>query len=271
MAHLGYIYCCGYGAEQDLDKGLPYLRKAYEDGDPLAGVMLGSVIAAYGDRIGIDPAAAPDYLKSIESMSPEDKEYAWGYYSTGLYYYVMIGDPETAEKYFLTAADHGDTDAMNGLAQIYSDPGYSGYDPSKALDWYMKSYEQNSDAATAWLIGYSYDGGLFGEPDYEKAFQWYQTAAENGYGMAYNSIGDMYENGRYVEQDTEKALEYYERTLELGESIGYISLGYMYEQGHGVEQSNDLALEYYNLALEYGDASTQQIARELIDALNAGE
>ena len=61
-----------------------------------------------------------------------------------------------------------------------------------------------------------YDHGDGVEQDYEKAFEYYTLAAEQGEGKAFNNLGDMYENGHGMEQDYEKAAEYYRKAAEMG-------------------------------------------------------
>lgn len=52
--------------------------------------------------------------------------------------------------------------------------------------------------------------------DYDKAFEWYTKAADQGLDVAQLNIGDLYENGYGVPQDYDKAFEWYKKAAEQG-------------------------------------------------------
>ena len=65
-------------------------------------------------------------------------------------------------------------------------------------------------------LGYIYEYGRVGEPDYEKAFKQYAKAAALGPNPeALYKMGDMYSRGRFVDQDKTVAYYLYERSLEV--------------------------------------------------------
>ena len=65
-------------------------------------------------------------------------------------------------------------------------------------------------------------------PDVEKAFCWYQKAAEQGYAKAQYNLGVCYANGTGVEKNIQKAVELYQRAVEQGNADAQNNLGHCY-------------------------------------------
>lgn len=77
-----------------------------------------------------------------------------------------------------------------------------------ALDYYslaemkMKTKEEISSVCDC--LGYIYYYGRVGEPDYQKAFEYYSKASNAGNLEASMKVADMYRNGYYVDKDQDK-------------------------------------------------------------------
>ena len=85
---------------------------------------------------------------------------------------------------------------------------------------YRRAKELYELAASKFLIqaiinlGYIYEYGRVGEPDYERAYRQYaEAAALSGHFEALYKLGDMYDRGRGVERDAHMALELWDRSL----------------------------------------------------------
>ena len=52
--------------------------------------------------------------------------------------------------------------------------------------------------------------------DYDKAFEWYAKAADQGLDVAQLNIGGLYENGYGVPQDYDTAFEWYKKAADQG-------------------------------------------------------
>jgi hypothetical protein len=70
---------------------------------------------------------------------------------------------------------------------------------------------QSGDAEAQANVGEIYERGLGVPPDYLKAVEWYQKAADKGLSRALFNLGTLYEQGLGVEQDTLKALNLYRK------------------------------------------------------------
>ena len=67
-----------------------------------------------------------------------------------------------------------------------------------------------------------------------------------------NNLGALYENGEGVEKDYDKAFEWYATAAEMGNADAMYSLGHMYEQGLGTKQDAVSAADWYRKAREAG-------------------
>ena len=80
--------------------------------------------------------------------------------------------------------------------------------------------------------------------EYDKAFECYNKAKEQGYDSAYSALAAMYFDGRGVEKNYDKAFEYATIANEKGAGGNYL-LGQMYYFGRGVEKNYTKAMEYF--------------------------
>jgi len=87
-----------------------------------------------------------------------------------------------------------------------------------------------------------------GEPNYEKAFNWYSRAVSIGdklnkwvvvmvveYAAAQNNLGLLYEQGHGVRQDYAEAVKQYRLAADQGNADAQVNLAKMYEDGRGVK------------------------------------
>ena len=65
-------------------------------------------------------------------------------------------------------------------------------------------------------LAYLYYFGVGVEQNYEKAFEWVQKSAKQGYDQAQYNLGILYENGIGVEANYKKAREWYKKAAEQG-------------------------------------------------------
>src|SRR5437868_6797627 len=78
-------------------------------------------------------------------------------------------------------------------------------------------------------LGLCYENGTSIEKDLDKAFHWYQKAADNGNKVAQYNLGRYYYYGKCVEKDEVKALKWYKKSAEQEYSNAQSSLGLHYE------------------------------------------
>ena len=94
-------------------------------------------------------------------------------------------------------------------------------------------------------------------PDYEKAFKWYEKAALQDNASGQTKLGDMYFSGQGTTQDYNEAFKWYEKAALQGYALGQRELGDMYRLGQGTTQDYKEAFKWYEKAALQEDASSQ--------------
>lgn len=96
---------------------------------------------------------------------------------------------------------------------------YTAYDRAdyqSALDvWLERAREGDPEAQHH--VGEIHEKGMGREPDYARAFTWYERAADQGYTRSQMALGYLYEMGLGVEQDLAESLKWYRRGAGAGD------------------------------------------------------
>ena len=112
---------------------------------------------------------------------------------------------------------------------------------------------EHGDAKFQYAYGVCYEKGWGVEEDAKEAMAWYQKAAAQGNGPAYNSIGNFYRMGTGVKTDPKQAFEWYKKGAQAKESQAMLNLGNCYFYGMGVEKDEKTAVKWWNDAAEAGN------------------
>jgi hypothetical protein len=88
--------------------------------------------------------------------------------------------------------------------------------------------------------------------DAEKAFEWYQKAAEQGYVRAVYKIGFLYHKGEGVKKNNGKAFTWIKRAAEQDYRPAMYYLGKLYASGAGTSKNLNAALVWYEKAEKAG-------------------
>lgn len=221
LYYLGFYHQKGKGFEQDYAKAYDYYMQAAD-----AGCLMGYVgleeLYRVGSGVEADGAKAIEYAeKAIDSddwWTRNSARYAIGT--------VYLYGAEGIEKDF-----------------------------EKAKEWLLPSAEDEYVYAVQGM-GTLYEVFMEGEDYLEKAFEWYEKAAE--YGNMY-SYGCNYAYGVTLEQDIPRAIEIFKESENGGrqanECLAYVA--YLYYKGNGVEKDTDLAKEYALKAIDADSGATE--------------
>jgi len=220
---LGFVYGAGLHVNSSQAKALIYTTFGALGEDTLAQMMLGY---RYFTGIGVQQnceSALTYYKKVAKKVSNETKSHG-GNAVQRVRLYDELEQPggtagqidEDLLQYYQFLADKGDVQAQVGLGQLY------------------------------------YQGGRGVDIDYEKAFKYFNLAAEagNGNGLAY--LGKMYLESFHVDKDIDKAYKYFKKSADDGNPIGQAGLGMLYLKGDGVKQDYDKAMKHFSEAAEQG-------------------
>jgi hypothetical protein len=108
-------------------------------------------------------------------------------------------------------------------------------------------------------LGLLYIGNYLGEPDRNKAFEWFESAADKGFAYAESMLGSMY----MEDSNLAKAEEYFRYAAEQGEPTAQYNLGALGLSGQ-IKMDYKESVEWLTKAAQNG----MQQAYELLIKLN---
>jgi len=114
--------------------------------------------------------------------------------------------------------------------------------------YWIEQAAKSGYASAEFLLGALYEKGMGVKEDRNQAFVWYRKAAEGGDCRGQDVIGHDYLDRK--EPDYEKALEWLQRSAEQGFRQAQTDLGSLYENGDGVPRNDQLAAQWYQKAQE---------------------
>lgn len=126
----------------------------------------------------------------------------------------------------------------------------------KAFDiWYQAANDGEAEAQS-W-IGSLYANGEGVEVDDQKALQWYLAAAKQGNHMAQANVGAFYFMGRGTARNVPEAVRWLTAAAEGGDLNGLFNLAVIYSKGDGVKENHEKAADLYRHAAELGHYPSQ--------------
>lgn len=173
---LGEFYLMGKGVTKNLGQAVSWLRKAAEQGDADALILLSGM---YDEGLNV----TQDYMEAI--------------------------------KWFRKAAEQGSAYAQFKLGQMYHDGKGVGRDDMEAVKWFRKGAEQEN-AAAQYSLGVCYTDGLGVAKDVPEAVKWLRKAAEQDYAAAQYNLGLCYRDGLGVPKDDVEGKKWCRKALEQG-------------------------------------------------------
>ena len=129
-------------------------------------------------------------------------------------------------------------------------------DPEKAFEFFKQSANQGYTKAQYQLC-VCYDEGIGVRRNIAEAARWCEMAAYGGYARAQSEIGYCYEYGHGVLRNTREAVRWYRIAAEQGNIEAKNNLAYCYQKGRGVSKNVEEAIRLYTEASEAGHASAQ--------------
>lgn len=199
---LGLMLLAGEVGPADPERGLKLLREVAEAGDGWAKIQLGDALTQ-GGAVDVDAMAARDYYKSAL-----DQGIGAGAVKLGLLYLNGAGalrpDPAKAAEFFEEAVGDGDDLARIQLALMH----FEGRGVAKDLG---RSLELLGDAAqdSAWangILGGYYADGRYGQPDYQKARDYFERAVQLGDASASFRFGGLLASGPLAAEHRDEGL-----------------------------------------------------------------
>jgi len=218
---LGAKYDSGDGVRQNLKEAFKWYEMAAKAGNPVAQNNLGDFYLR-GEGVKKDYAKALQFFQDSFAQNKPPISAAAAC-SIGLMYDSGFGvpkNPETANAWYLKAAEGGFARAMENLGLSYAQGSGVEKDLAKALQWYEKA--ANLGLANAQLeTGYHYYNGLGVEKDPVVAVAWYRKAAAQGDVKAMTNLGLAYRDGQGVPHNNIEAFAWLDLARFLTQTGGY--------------------------------------------------
>ena len=171
-------------------------------------------------------------------------------------YDLICGESEENDtegaKQMLVLAEQGYAPAMRVCGHCYMNGWGVAHDEEKAFYWYNAAAEAG-DEEGQYNLGMCYFFGEGTEQDPNAAFNWMYKAAESGNTAAQLFVGMMYANGDGTDQNDEKAFYWIKKAAEAGNVVAQGKLGVYYLQGVGTEENEEEGFKYLKAAADAGD------------------
>ena len=201
------------------------------------------------------------------------------FYQAGMFY-RSTGELEKSEEMFKIAADYGMVDAEYEIfktqlkneeteeivqelkkfadrrfaeAMVQYGKFMSRICPALALEYFHKA-EWLGDSNAYFELGNYYSNVKDeAQPDYQRAFEYYQKAADGGCIEAHAMIADMYIFGNGIRKDDYAAYGHLLYASEHGDANAMCRLAFILKDGLGCVQNEELANQYFTKAIEAGN------------------
>ena len=196
---------------------------------------------------GVEGAALV-YATALESFADDDSCFA------------------QAARWYRTAAETGDLDAMFRLAVLLEDsPAISATMGEQAVVWYTRAAEEGHSSAQL-CLGVLAEQGELVRRDIHTALGWYTLAAEQGSAVAAFNIGRLYEAGSLGDVDEATALEWYMQAGNAGDAQGSFRVYELCRFQADSPQHHEMATAWLHQAADQGsdEAHTAMRLNELL-------
>ena len=201
-------------------------------------ILLGALLIAFAGSAAAQVADEADEPTLYERGELAYQQQDWG----------------NALRWFVQAANQGDSSAQNMIGEMYGRGEGVGQNDAEALRWFTLAAEQkNHEAETN--LGITYREGYGVTRNYDQAYAWLSLAARAQYPAAIYHLGVMYEHEMLIAEDEDVWIDMYEHAAELGYGPAQARIGHMYETGVVFDQSYDDAIYWYNLATSSGETT----------------
>lgn len=224
------------GNQINLEKAEPWLKKLAQNGDLNSQFQLANVYRIYARASEIsDKSKVQVYYKEAAKWMEKVADAGIAMAKHLLGSMLLEGQGLTQDNtrgidLLTQAAENGYLDSQYDLATIY-DKGKYGItaDPAKALSWYKKVAEQNSDEKSVTIalyqIGQFYLEGKGVGINYKEAAEWLKKAAKKGYVPAQFSLGKIYKDKL---NNWEEAINWLSKASNAGNLEAKYELGCLY-------------------------------------------
>lgn len=254
---IGHHWEIGKDIEKDDEKAEYCYKTSAEYGITEAYLLLGKLYLKGLNGGKMNPRKAKRALeKAADDGSAEAASLLGKIYDEGIMGQVS---QEKAFRYYLLAAQRGDSAAMLMIGLFYAQGASIAKDVRAAEMWIRKGVEQGDPDGHVVLRDFlsvacgEYITGAAGTVDAEKAEAMAEEAKELGSRDVYLRLGEAFLGRRDQEGYAERAFEAFKRAARFKNPAAYSQLGLCYEAGIGTKADIKKAVKYYEKAADGGD------------------
>ncbi|KAI7897267.1 uncharacterized protein EV154DRAFT_597651 [Mucor mucedo] len=246
--HIGVIYMEGKGdVEQSYESASQWFAKAALSGNTLAQYHL-STLYFQGLGVNRDLDTAVFWLKKSAING-----YIEACRKIGLLY--VIGEDGFEKNYikaldFLLKSQNEDSaDDPYNIGLILYEGGYGiEKDFKQALKWFLKAVRNGSTDALYNIGTIYFQGGHGVERDYRSSFEWFVKGAGAGHADSQFGLGLLFNLRTDDEQDFQKALYWYDKAAGQNHAEAQARIGIIHEKGQGVCRNYSDSMTWYRKA-----------------------
>ncbi|MCW8451588.1 tetratricopeptide repeat protein [Legionella quinlivanii] len=207
----------------------------------------------------------PDYEMAKKWYKQAQAHSPYASVALGFIYDTVDDDYVNAADNYSRAAATGDAIGQYNLGLLYENGKGMPVNPEKAREYFQQSAEQGYGKAMTQLAGL-YFNGINGIRDEQQALHWYKKAVAAGDSGAMYQLGLLSETGVATKLDFPNAVSYYQQASDLGNEKAQMALARMYQYGIGVQKDIQHAADIYKgLAANSNAYAQYQLAMMYID------
>ena len=173
-----------------------------EKGDPLAQYEVGVM---YQEGLGVPQ----DLIEAMEWFVRSAEQDDFAQYCVHILMYDVgkdgFQDHEEMAKWFRQAAEAGLGETVTGPV-----------DPGKIEEKWLKLGAEHGNVHAQRNLGFFYQEGVGGQPNYEESLKWMRIAAVNGDAIAQRNLGYIYEKGLGVPPNPDESAKWYDLAADQG-------------------------------------------------------
>lgn len=159
---------------------------------------------------------------------------------------------ESAVYWYNLAAEYDVTYAQYMMALSYQFGWLGEPDAEKASEWFNRAHEQIDALRAQRLVAQFFNDRESAQYNFNEAFRWYERAANNGDLEAQINLAEWYFNGDVIGRDILTAIKWYGRAAAQKDPYAQYSLGLIYLNG------DDLIPIDYTSAVEWIERAAWQ-------------
>jgi serine/threonine-protein kinase len=169
------------------------------------------------------------------------------------------GHDAEAARWYRSAGDKGDVEAMHRYAQMLQSGKGMSANPADATTWFRKAAEANYLPSMV-VLAQRYETGAGIRRDETQAYFWYRKAADPPREdvVAQAKMGDLFSRGRGVQKDEAEAVRWWQKAAARGDVNAQYGLGMALLRGRGIARVDSLAYDWLAKAAAQGHVEAKK-------------